>query len=67
MWNFILAFIVVFIIGMAIRTLVKRNKASKQSAPPAPGPTGQGTFCSKCGVAIEPGAAFCGNCGQKAG
>lgn len=68
--EFIIAFIVVFAIGMGIRWLVTRNK-KQASAPPSqsnaapPPPPGQGSFCPSCGASNDASAAFCGSCGAK--
>jgi len=78
MWQFIIAFIVVFAIGLFIRSLIRKSRKSAQNgnitvtpqinigqsntAPPA-----QASFCSNCGTKMEGGAVFCGNCGTKVG
>lgn len=80
MWQFILALIIVFAIGMGIRYLLKKirkpaptgnitikpqiNIGQNNAAPPPPA---QASFCPNCGTKIEGGSAFCGNCGAKVG
>ncbi len=76
--TFLIAFIVVFAIGMFIRWLIKKarkgspsgnitikpqiNIGQANTAPPA-----AGAFCSNCGAKMEAGASFCSRCGAKTG
>jgi hypothetical protein len=74
--EFILAALVVFGIGMFIRWLIKRGKASRNSdtmvksapaAPPANSSpiTPQAAFCAQCGNQVNSDSVFCPNCGSK--
>ncbi len=79
--SFIIAFIVVFAIGMGIRYLIKKStkKASgggnvtikpqinigQNNA--APPPADRSAFCPDCGTKLDGDSAFCGNCGAKVG
>jgi len=82
MWQFILALIVVFAIGMGIRYLLKKvtKKAPAggnitikpqinigQSNSAPPQPAGKAAFCPQCGTKVDGDSAFCGNCGAKVG
>jgi hypothetical protein len=69
MWQAIVAFIVVFAIGMTIRWFVTRNK--KGAVPPsnqanaAPTPPAAGNACPKCGAGNDASASFCVRCGAR--
>jgi membrane protease subunit (stomatin/prohibitin family) len=76
-FSFIIAFLIIFGIGMLIRSMIRKNKRptngqsttysqpsqSGQSTNTAP-PT-QASFCPNCGTKIDGNSAFCGNCGAK--
>jgi len=40
-------------------------ESATQSIPPEPAPPGETKFCTHCGTQLNPGAAFCSNCGSK--
>lgn len=77
MFTFIIAFIIVFGIGLLIRSMMKKKNPTTQersntlTAPPQAGPsnapasTAPAAFCANCGAKITSGAAFCSNCGTK--
>ena len=76
--TFIIAFIIVFAIGMFIRSLIRKGKKSADSGSNATAPqvnaaktnnqptqSVTASFCSNCGAKLETGSGFCGNCGNK--
>jgi membrane protease subunit (stomatin/prohibitin family) len=71
MWQFLIAFVVVFAVGITIRVLITRNKKTSQTPPAAPTSTApppqavQDSKCPNCGTTVAADAAFCGNCGAK--
>ncbi len=74
MWQFIVAFIIIFAIGLLIRSMMKKNKGTSteqsntNTTPPQSGqnaPSTQASFCKNCGTKIEGNSAFCSNCGAK--
>jgi len=71
MWQFLIALVVVFAIGMTIRILMQRRKKASQAPPSTPTNNAQpprpaqGSFCPNCGTKNDANSAFCGNCGAK--
>jgi hypothetical protein len=78
LFAFVIAFIIVFAIGMFIRSLLRRGKKSADSGNVTitpqiniaktnsqPTQSAAASFCSNCGTKLEPGSGFCGNCGNK--
>jgi hypothetical protein len=77
--QFIIAFIVVFAIGIFIRSLLRKAKKPADGGNVTitpqinvgktnnaqPPQSAAASFCSKCGAKLEPGSGFCGNCGDK--
>jgi hypothetical protein len=76
--TFVIAFIIVFAIGMFIRSLLRRGRKPADSGNVTitpqinieqtnaqPPQSAGASFCSNCGTKIEPGSGFCGNCGNK--
>jgi len=82
MWTAIIAFIVVFAIGMGIRYLVNKGRKGaprggtitikpqinigQNNAAPPP-PAAKSAFCPNCGTKLDSDSAFCGNCGARIG
>jgi len=78
--TFVIAFIIVFAIGLLIRSLINKARKKSQSGNVTITPQiniGSGNspsmpaappvFCSNCGAKLDAGSAFCGNCGKKVG
>jgi hypothetical protein len=69
--QFIVAFAIVFGIGMLIRWAIRKGKkpSINNTAPPPPGnsavPPQSAAFCPNCGQPVNGDSAFCHNCGAK--